>query len=167
VTHDQEEALSLADRLVVLREGRVQQIGTPEELHARPANWHVADFMGFRNLLRLHASEVDSSGVLVEGIGLRLRGMPVGEVTPGAEVVAGIRPEDLRIVGSTADGAVGQIQATVEVVEYQGREFAVEARTSAGVQHTLRTSERPELGEKVTVVADPTRLLVFPAGGVS
>ncbi|MBX6389622.1 MAG: ABC transporter ATP-binding protein, partial [Frankia sp.] len=53
VTHDQEEALSMADRLVVLRAGRVQQIGTPEELHSRPANWHVADFMGFRNLLRL------------------------------------------------------------------------------------------------------------------
>ena len=49
VTHDQEEALSMADRLVVLREGRVQQIGTPEQLHNNPANWHVADFMGYRN----------------------------------------------------------------------------------------------------------------------
>src|ERR687890_292185 len=50
VTHDQEEALSLSDRLVVLRNGRVEQIGTPEDLHERPANRHVADFMGFRNL---------------------------------------------------------------------------------------------------------------------
>ena len=53
VTHDQEEALSLADRLVVLREGRVQQVGTPEELHNNPVNWHVADFMGYRNLVDL------------------------------------------------------------------------------------------------------------------
>src|SRR5699024_1741776 len=51
VTHDREGALSMADRLVVLREGRVQQVGTPEELHASPVNWHVADFMGYRNLL--------------------------------------------------------------------------------------------------------------------
>ena len=54
VTHDQEEALSMADRLVVLREGAVQQVGTPEDLHTRPANWRVADFMGYRNLLQSH-----------------------------------------------------------------------------------------------------------------
>ncbi|MFD0516926.1 ABC transporter ATP-binding protein [Paractinoplanes durhamensis] len=58
VTHDQEEALSMADRLVVLRDGRVQQIGTPEELHTRPANRHVADFMGYRNLLPLKVTAV-------------------------------------------------------------------------------------------------------------
>ena len=51
VTHDQEEALSLADRLVVLREGAVQQIGTPEEVYAQPVNSYVASFMGYRNLL--------------------------------------------------------------------------------------------------------------------
>src|SRR5699024_1581471 len=59
VTHDQEEALSMADRLVVLREGRVQQVGTPEELHTSPVNWHVADFMGYRNLLDV---TVDQAG---------------------------------------------------------------------------------------------------------
>jgi putative spermidine/putrescine transport system ATP-binding protein len=53
VTHDQEEALSLADRLVVLREGEVQQIGTPEEVYAQPVNSYVASFMGYRNLLDL------------------------------------------------------------------------------------------------------------------
>jgi putative spermidine/putrescine transport system ATP-binding protein len=164
VTHDQEEALSLADRLVVLREGRVQQVGTPEELHARPANWHVADFMGYRNLFRLRAAEAGAGEVLVEGIGLRLRGTPVGEVRAGDEVVAGIRPEDLRIVEDAADGAVGRIPATVEVVEYQGRELAVEARAGEGVQLNIRTATRPALGEKVTVLADPARLLVFPAG---
>ncbi len=167
VTHDQEEALSLADRLVVLREGRVQQIGTPEELHARPANWHVADFMGFRNLLWLRAGATDSGGAmepggaLVEGRGLRLRGTPVGAVTEGDEVVAGIRPEDLHIVDGHGTDGQEYLQATVEVVEYQGREFAIEARTGEGVQLNLRTPVRPALGEKITIHADPERLLVF------
>ena len=80
VTHDQEEALSLADRLVVLREGRVQQIGTPEELHTRPANWHVADFMGYRNLLpvRRRAARRRRSVVGRRSTGCALRGTAVG-----------------------------------------------------------------------------------------
>jgi putative spermidine/putrescine transport system ATP-binding protein len=166
VTHDQEEALSMSDRLVVLREGRVQQIGTPEELHARPVNWHVADFMGYRNLLRLRAapdtgpdSGAGTGTVLVEGEGLRLTGTPVGEVAPGAEVVAGVRPEDLRI----AEGP--GVPAVVEVVEYQGREVAVEARTEGGLALHLRTDAayRPAPGDAVSLAVDPERLLVFPA----
>ena len=96
VTHDQEEALSLADRLVVLRDGRVQQIGTPEELYTRPANWHVADFMGYRNLLPLTGrSAVDGDAVTVDG--RRLRAAPARRwrrSAPGDDVVAAIRPED-------------------------------------------------------------------------
>ncbi len=53
VTHDQEEALSLADRIVVLIDGQMRQIGTPEELYARPAHADVAEFMGYRNLVRV------------------------------------------------------------------------------------------------------------------
>ncbi|MBE1489961.1 ABC transporter ATP-binding protein [Plantactinospora soyae] len=157
VTHDQEEALSLADRLVVLRAGRVQQIGTPEELHTRPVNWHVADFMGYRNLLRLRADERTGSEVVVTGHGLRLVGTPVGPVSAGAEVVAGVRPEDLRITGPEEG-----VPAVVEVVEYQGREVAVEARTAEGVQFNLRTEVRPTLGDRIGIAVDPVRLLVFP-----
>ncbi|MFC6016715.1 ABC transporter ATP-binding protein [Plantactinospora solaniradicis] len=157
VTHDQEEALSLADRLVVLRAGRVQQIGTPEELHTRPANWHVADFMGYRNLLRLRADErTGPAEVVVTGHGLRLVGTPVGPVRAGAEVIAGVRPEDLRITGPEEG-----VPAVVEVVEYQGREVAVEARTAEGVQFNLRTQSRPALGERIGIAVDPVRLLVF------
>jgi putative spermidine/putrescine transport system ATP-binding protein len=157
VTHDQEEALSMADRLVVLRAGRVQQVGTPEELHTRPANRHVADFMGYRNLLPLRATEVTGDAVVVQGDGITLRGTAVGSVQPDTDVVVGIRPEDLRV--GTADGGV---PATVEVVEYQGREVAVEARTDSGVQLNLRSAERPAPGDKIVVTADPSRVLVFP-----
>ncbi|GAB3846708.1 ABC transporter ATP-binding protein [Dactylosporangium cerinum] len=157
VTHDQEEALSMADRLVVLRGGRVQQVGTPEQLHTQPANRHVADFMGFRNLLPMKVVTVGVSTV-VEGGGLTLQGSPVGDVHPGDEVVAGVRPESLRIA---EDG----FPATVEVVEYQGREVAVEVVTDAGRRLHVRTADRPAPGDKVRLAVDPAALLIFPAGG--
>ena len=156
VTHDQEEALSMADRLVVLRDGRVQQVGTPEELHTKPANRHVADFMGYRNLLPMRVTSVAGKLVDVEGGGMTLRGTAVGELEPDAEVMTGIRPEDLRL-------GEGGVPATVEVVEYQGRELAVEARTGEGTMLHLRAIERPSPGDKISVVADPARVLVFPA----
>ncbi len=159
VTHDQEEALSLADRLVVLRAGRVQQIGTPEELHTEPANWHVADFMGYRNLLPLRAGARRGAGVVVEREGQELTGTPVGDPAPGSAVIAGVRPEDLRIGPAGGSG----VPATVEVVEYQGREVAVEARTDGGLPLNLRAVDRPAVGDRITVTVEPRRLLVFPA----
>ncbi|WP_033343184.1 ABC transporter ATP-binding protein [Catenuloplanes japonicus] len=158
VTHDQEEALSLADRLVVLRDGHVEQIGTPQELHNRPVNRHVADFMGYRNLLPMTVTAVDGERVTVgNGAGISLSGIAVGAPAEGDAVIAGIRPEDLHV------GTAG-LPATVEVVEYQGRELAVEARTADGVVLHLRAVTRPEPGDTITVTAAPDRVLVFPDG---
>ncbi len=156
VTHDQEEALSMADRLVVLRDGRVQQVGTPEELHTRPANRHVADFMGYRNLLPMTVASATGGNVTAEGAGFQLTGTAVGALHKGDEVIVAIRPEDL------LPGDHG-VPATVDVVEYQGRELAVEARTESGVALHLRALERPSPGDKITVTADPARVLIFPA----
>ena len=156
VTHDQEEALSMADRLVVLRNGRTQQIGTPEDLHNRPANRHVADFMGYRNLLPMKVTAVDHDRVIVEGGGVTLQGTAVGSPAVGDDVVAGIRPEDMH-------PREGGVSATVEVVEYQGRELAVEARTDQGTALLWRATERPSSGDKIAVGADPERVLIFPA----
>jgi putative spermidine/putrescine transport system ATP-binding protein len=153
VTHDQEEALSLSDRLVVLRDGRVQQIGTPEEVHTRPANRHVADFLGYRNLLPGHAA---SGGFFDLGIsGVRVKATPVSSPRDGSPVVAAIRPEDISLDGD--------LEATVEVVEYQGREFTVEARTADGLVLHVRTDRRLTAGDHVKVGFPADRLLIFPA----
>ncbi|MFD0516925.1 TOBE domain-containing protein [Paractinoplanes durhamensis] len=80
----------------------------------------------------------------------------MGTLAAGDEVVAAVRPEDL-VVGE------GGVPVTVEVVEYQGRELAVEARTEQGLRLHLRAVERPAPGDRITVVADPSRVLVFPA----
>ena len=161
VTHDQEEALSLADRLVVLRKGRVQQVGTPEELHTRPANWHVADFMGFRNLLQAKVVGLHPEGVTVEAAGLRLDGSPVGEVRQDEQVVAAVRPSELVV---SQAGEPGGIDAVVEVVEYQGREQAAEVRTQTGERLHLRTEHRLAPGDAVSLSVPADRLLVYPLG---
>ncbi|MEO3770552.1 ABC transporter ATP-binding protein [Micromonospora sp. B9E7] len=161
VTHDQEEALSLADRLVVLREGRVQQVGSPRELHTRPANWHVADFMGYRNLWPARVEQVDGARAAVESSGHRLLGEAVGDLHPGADAVVAVRPEDIRVDGPGETR--NALSATIEVVEYQGREFAAEARTDTDLLLHLRTEQRIAPGDQVKLAVDPHRLLVYPA----
>lgn len=163
VTHDQEEALSMADRLVVLREGRVQQIGTPEELHNHPANWHVADFMGYRNLVDLDVVSVTGPAVTVAGNGVVLHGTAVGSVAPGAAVRAAIRPEDLVVVSPSLPARGGNsAKATVSVVEYHGREFAVGVTTPGGQLLHVRSDHAPAVGSTVELTADPSRVLVYP-----
>jgi putative spermidine/putrescine transport system ATP-binding protein len=164
VTHDQEEALSMADRLVVLREGRVQQIGTPAELHNNPANWHVADFMGYRNLVDLEVTAIDGTSVTVSAPGFVLRATAAQPVTVGETVRVAIRPEDLVVVSPAVPVHAGNsVTATVSVVEYHGREFAVGVTGPDGRNLHVRSDHAPVVGSVVELTADPARVLVFAA----
>jgi putative spermidine/putrescine transport system ATP-binding protein len=160
VTHDQEEALSMADRLVVLRLGHVQQIGTPRELHDHPANWHVADFMGYRNLVDLPVTRRDGDAVTLEGAGMTLHGTARQDVTVGETAAVAIRPEDLRLARE-GSAAADTIEATVEVSEYHGHDFAVDATTSTGQILHFIAPDGLERGEQVRLTADPARVLVY------
>ncbi|WP_419704481.1 ABC transporter ATP-binding protein [Promicromonospora sp. NFX87] len=181
VTHDQEEALSLADRLVVMREGRVQQVGTPDELYESPTSWYVADFMGYRNILT--ATVVSASGgevvVALPGTadgGVRLTGRAVGALSAGDQVRVAIRPEDFVVSvvepggvstgstnggGSTGGAGAGAVPGTVAVVEYHGREHAVGVQTGDTMLHA-RTPSAPRVGSAVRLTAPVERVLVFP-----
>ncbi|QKV77463.1 ABC transporter ATP-binding protein [Amycolatopsis sp. Hca4] len=154
VTHDQEEALSLADRLVVLREGTVQQAGTPEEVYAQPVNSYVASFMGYRNLLDVTVTSAAASSVTVEGEGVRLTGR--GSLTEGPAKVA-IRPEDF-VIG---DGTENALDVMVEIVEYHGRELSVSARLGTGVPVYFRTDKRLAPGDTARIGVPAERVLVF------
>ncbi len=153
VTHDQDEALSLADRIVVLREGEVRQIGTPEMLYARPADADVAEFMGYRNIVRTHATA--AGNLLRVSIGsAALDGTPVAGFAEGPATVA-IRPDDLV---PHADGA---ILATVLTAEYRGRDFYGVATTQEGIELYFRAESRVKTGDPLRLGADPASVLVY------
>jgi putative spermidine/putrescine transport system ATP-binding protein len=154
VTHDQEEALSLADRILVMIDGQTRQIGTPEQLYARPAHADVAEFMGYRNLFRCRA-ETAIDGVAVTIGAARLQGTPMDAV--GGDAVAAIRPDDLRPQSD------GPIAATVEIAEYHGRDFYAVARGSDGTELYFRSPMRVNPGEPVRLAASRDRVLVYSA----
>src|SRR5690348_2288518 len=130
VTHDQVEAMTLGDRVVVMRDGRVQQVGDPMELYNEPANRFVAGFIGSPAMNFADVRIAAENGSLwAEGDGIRLK-MPAqlnNRLGPhaGKEVTFGIRPEDLRIAGGS-DPRELTIDAAVEVVERLGSEILLD-----------------------------------------
>jgi ABC-type sugar transport system ATPase subunit len=134
VTHDQVEAMTMADKIVVLRDGLVEQIGTPVELYARPVNQFVAGFLGApqMNFLPGTVAEGDGLAVAVDGnravlnLSTRTNGLAPGEATN-----IGIRPEHL------IPAADGPLVATVEATEILGAETIVHARLASGTPVTV------------------------------
>ncbi len=157
VTHDQDEALSLADRVVMLQDGHVQQIAVPEEIYARPANLDVARFMGYRNLLELDVTRVDGDSAIVGGPGIALRGLRQGDI--GTRAAVAIRPDDLVLDGEGEGGISGR----VETVEYCGRDYLVDLVTETGTMLHARSLRRVATGDLLRCHADPARVLVYPA----
>ncbi|MEV8567471.1 ABC transporter ATP-binding protein [Streptomyces sp. NPDC051322] len=158
VTHDQEEALSLADRLVVMRDGVMQQVGTPEEVYAQPANRYVASFMGYRNMLDVTVTAQDGDRLALRLADTPLTGLGRDVLVAGGRGVAAIRPEDLDVADEDTPGAVS---ADIEVVEYHGRELAVQARLLDGQPVHFRTGGRLAPGDRVWLAAAAERVLVF------
>ena len=119
VTHDQSEALSLSDRMAVLSEGRIRQVGTPEEIYARPCERFVASFVGDANVLRGCLERVDGSDAIVTvgAVTIKVPAAPLAGVSPSGTVDLFIRPEQLRL--STA-GEACVLTATVAATVYQG-----------------------------------------------
>ncbi|MGE0213512.1 MAG: TOBE domain-containing protein, partial [Parvibaculaceae bacterium] len=118
VTHDQEEALLMSDRIAIMSEGRIEQIDTPTHIYRAPKNTFVAAFLGDSNFIRVARTEK----------GMR----PVAEGTPADATCEGmVRPEDIRIVkgGERADIS---IEGTVQSIEFPGSAMRVAVKTEAG-----------------------------------
>ncbi len=100
VTHDQEEAMTMSDRIAVMSKGKVQQMGTPVEIYERPANRFVADFIGESNFLegRIKSISANEACVYIPALDSELYGLPVSEgLVNGEEVIVSIRPEKIHI----------------------------------------------------------------------
>ena len=160
VTHDQEEALSLADRIVVMRDGAVRQVGTPEDLFARPEHLDVAEFMGFRNKVAGTVAAVSGDEVTVTVGGASLRGRLREPVSVGAPCWVAIRPEDLHM----AAAGQGGLEAEAVSTEFRGREFVGFARMADGTDLSFMAADRIEPGARVALAAEPDRVLVFGGG---
>ncbi len=158
VTHDQEEALSLADRIVVMRDGLVRQVGTPEDLFARPLHADVADFMGYRNIVPTRATEADETTARVMLAGANLVGRAIEPVRKGDAVVVAVRPDDLVV---SAEGPLG---ATVETSEYRGHDFYCSGTAGDGTTLYFTSPRRLTQGETVRLACSPDRMLVYAEG---
>jgi len=160
VTHDQDEALSLADRIGVMKDGVVQQIATPQVVYGEPANLHVARFMGYRNVFPMTIEREEGTRVALSGPDFPLTGTRMLPLGDGRATVA-VRPDDLVVGGGVGD--VNTVSGTVDNVEYSGRESLIDVMTPSGLKLIVRTAVPVQLGEPVRVSVPVDRALVYPA----
>ncbi|MFW5918730.1 MAG: ABC transporter ATP-binding protein [Halanaeroarchaeum sp.] len=153
VTHDQAEALAISDRIAVMNEGRVEQVGTPEEVYRTPERRFVAEFVGDNNLFDVR--EVDDSGDVAQALveGTTIAAPP--DVTPGD--VLSVRPETM--VFGEGDST---LEVTVETVEFLGDAYKTYARWE-GRPLQVKTAS-PPAGDEVTVGFDVEDVHVVEAG---
>ncbi len=149
VTHDQEEALGISDRMAIMHDGRVQQVGTPEELYERPGNLFVADFLGRMNFLD-GRGDGERRFVCADGTALTV----YGETRHAQRI--GIRPERIRISDSPPSGdGLNVLAGTIESRSYLGDQIDFRLRLDNG--ETI-SSQTPNSGEGGESVASPVHL---------
>ena len=147
VTHDQEEALSLSDRVAVMRDGRVQQVASPKALYERPLNRFVADFVGTNNFIPGVVTERAGAHVLVETALGPVCARPAVDLAPGAVCVLAVRPENVALDGAGENVVEGHVR----LAAYLGNTLRYDIETSTGL--VLKVD-----------VGDPWHHEVLPAG---
>jgi iron(III) transport system ATP-binding protein len=164
VTHDQEEALAMADRIVVMNRGKVEQIGPPADIYARPASAFVADFVGAMNMFQ--AQIVGPGRVRIGALELACNAL--GRRSSDERVILGLRPEEVRIRGVEA-GSPNAIPVRVELLDFLGAfcratlrptaasDLVVRSDFSANAMRDLGIKE----GQTLTVGLPPESLRVF------
>ncbi len=166
VTHDQVEAMTLGDRVVVMRDGRVQQVGDPMELYNEPANRFVAGFIGSPAMNFAGVRIAAQNGSLwAESDGIRIKvPQPIAPrlgAYAGKEVTFGVRPEDMHIAGD-GDPQDLSFDAAVEVVERLGSEILLDVAVgSAAMVASVEPTATAKVHEKLRLAVNPERLHFF------
>jgi multiple sugar transport system ATP-binding protein len=165
VTHDQVEAMTLADKIVVLRDGIVQQVGAPMDLYHRPANLFVAGFIGSpsMNFMDVDVLSVSRDGVTVQAPALDPVTLPGSRqgITANAKAKLGVRPQHLSV---TATGEIGALHGTVALVERLGTETVVNVALTRGGHVVVALAEDKPLafGSEIALDFDPAQAHLFP-----
>jgi multiple sugar transport system ATP-binding protein len=167
VTHDQVEAMTMGHRIAVMRDGKLQQVGTPLEVYEQPENLFVASFIGTPPMNFVPATLADGGAALAAS-GFRL---PVPErrraATAGADgkkVVIGVRPENIRDAGWTGSGPTAKLAGTVEFVEPLGHEAIVHARVGEDLLVAKTEPHRaPQMGDPIELVIELDAVQLFDA----
>ncbi|MEA3187440.1 MAG: multiple sugar transport system ATP-binding protein [Chthoniobacter sp.] len=169
VTHDQVEAMTMADRIVVMRDGIVQQIDAPLSLYQKPANLFVAGFLGSPPMNFIHGKLKDApDGVVFKEndggvIECKITDQPAARAFAGKEVVLGLRPESIVAVRTDGRRDDGSFQALVDVVEPTGAETNIHFHTGAHalICRSLEAISHDDAGHRMRFVLDPARAHLF------
>jgi multiple sugar transport system ATP-binding protein len=169
VTHDQAEAMTLADRIIVMNDRRIQQVGTPMEIYDRPANAFVARFVGSPAMSMVPVTLAPDTAARVSVV--LGDGSPVETTVDGAKLPAGgtltlgVRPENVAVAKELS----GAIDATVELVERLGERSLVYARLGDGSAITAQDdgNSRVQIGDRIGLVIDGSAAHLFDADGAA
>ncbi len=157
VTHDQEEAQTMADRIFVMNNGRIEQLGTPDEIYNAPATPFVADFIGVMNFFT--ATVAEGGGVVRGDLALECF---TGGHGVGTTLNCAVRPEDIRLIDDGADGGANTIAATVDSIEFLGSFVRLYLDLPALGESELRADVRKEQAQHLDIAAGSAVKLRIP-----
>ena len=165
VTHDQIEAMTLGDKVAVMKDGIIQQFGTPREIYNDPANLFVASFIGSPPMnfipLRIQHRDGQCYGLLDSGQARCELPLGVVEGLDGRELILGVRPEQIQLAGA-GSGATPQLRAEVEVIEPTGPDTLVFVELNqTKVCCRLAPDDAPRVGQTLELQFDPSKVLLF------
>ena len=166
VTHDQAEAVVLGDRIGVMRDGKLLQMATPDEIYNRPADLFVASFTGASSLLTGRVLERNGQFGIIEAGGQRLKVLMTPDVKAGEAVKIAVRPENVRLGAQGQAAADNRFTARIAGQRYQGTQTIYELAVLGGRLEALElgTSMRHAVGSDVEVVLPPTMCWAYAAG---
>jgi len=157
VTHDQAEALSLSDRIVILRDGVIEQEGTPEEIYTRPASAFVANFMGFENSFDTEVVFSDTERVVLRAGGTLLKATPAADLQGGKKVRVFFRPDDVSLSIKELDNSIAGV---IKSVTFQGSSTQYFVRTSVGEFSVIIYEKRPSFSNGSVYLVFPRESLI-------
>ncbi len=151
VTHDQSEALALSDRVAIMNRGRLEQVGSPEEIYEHPQSRFVAEFIGLSNFLEGHAQAVDRETMLVGVGGLQVTVPVLSNVGPGQRVLLFLRPNEVELLRPDEPGGGNVFEARVEKATYLGDTMDYRLTFGQGLALRVQTDAQRRFGQGAQV----------------